>query len=307
MGGARDFVGNLLRAVAPVVGPVVAAPRPPPASPRSFAYPYVRVIIGSPRMIPPGPIVALAYRIPDARRDALLAFLRDAVPIYERPGAIRVGLFESADEPGLFLELVAYASDAAYEADQVRVDRDAEMSATLARFRETVGGPVEVRRMRPVAGLRGPAAFTVEPAAFNDGAAIAELLEAAALPVPDRDDVPVRMLVVREAREAGAAGRVIGCVGWERHGEVALLRSLAVAADARGRGLGSALGAAAIATIGAEGAREVVLLTTAPTAFFTGAGFVRVERSALPEAVRGARQLASTGCASAVCLRRSLG
>jgi amino-acid N-acetyltransferase len=258
-------------------------------------------------MIPPGPIVALAYRIPDARRDALLAFLRDAVPLYERPGAIRVGLFESADEPGLFLELVAYATDAAYEADQVRVERDAGMVATLARFRETVGGPIEVRRMRPVEGIRAAAPCTVEPAAFNDGAAIAALLAAAGLPLPDDQDVPVRMLVVRDV---GAARRVLGCVGWERHGEVALLRSLAVAAEARGRGLGLALGGAALAAIGAEGAREVVLLTTLATgsaSIFEGSGFVRVERSALPEAVRGARQLASTGCASAFCLRRSLG
>jgi amino-acid N-acetyltransferase len=252
-------------------------------------------------MIPPEPIVALAYRIPHARRDELLAFLREALALYERPGAIRVGLFESADEPGLFLELVAYATDAAYEADQLRVDHDAEMVAMLARFRDTVGGPVEVRRMRPVAGLHATPPFAVEPAAFNDHAAIAELLTAAALPLPDGDDAPVRVLVAREA------GRLLGCVGWERYGEVALLRSLAVAHDGRGRGVGRALGEAALATLGAEGVREVVLLTTDASAFFARAGFTRVERSALPQAVRGARQLASTGCASAVCMRRALG
>jgi len=101
-------------------------------------------------MLPPGPIVCLVYRIPPTRRAELLAFLRDAVPFYERPGRIRVGLYESADEPGLYLELVAYADLAAYEADQDRVEHDPEMIAMLARFRAVVGGPCEVRRMKPV-------------------------------------------------------------------------------------------------------------------------------------------------------------
>jgi hypothetical protein len=100
--------------------------------------------------IPIGPIVTLTYRVAPERRAALLAFLRDTFPFYERPGGIRMGLYESADEPGLVLELVAYADEAAYLADQERVENDAEMLATLGRFKELVGGPVEVRRMRPL-------------------------------------------------------------------------------------------------------------------------------------------------------------
>jgi hypothetical protein len=126
-------------------------------------------------MLPPGPIVSLVYRVAPERRGDLLAFLRNAIPFYERPRGIRVGLYESADEPGLFLELVAYVDAAAYEADQHRVEHDHEVIAVLTEFRAVVGGPTEVRRMKPVpelAQLASGAAATetrVEPAAFNDG------------------------------------------------------------------------------------------------------------------------------------------
>ncbi|MBI2566101.1 MAG: methyltransferase domain-containing protein [Candidatus Schekmanbacteria bacterium] len=101
--------------------------------------------------IPPGPIVALVYRIPPESRTEMVAFLRRAFPLYERPGGIRMGLFESADEPGLVLELVAYDSDEAYLRDQERVERDPKLREVLAEWKRLVNGPVEVRRMRPLA------------------------------------------------------------------------------------------------------------------------------------------------------------
>ena len=126
-----------------------------------------------------------------SRTRELLAFLHDAIPFYERPGGVRVGLYESVDEPGLYLELVAYEDLAAYEADQDRVEHDPEMIAMLARFRAVVGGPAEVRRMKPVLGVAARADAAVEPAAFNDGPGIAALLAEASLPIPDADDAPV--------------------------------------------------------------------------------------------------------------------
>ncbi len=100
--------------------------------------------------VPPGPIVSLVYRIKPDRRAALLAFLRDSFPFYERPGGIRMALYESVDEPGLVLELVAYASEQAYQRDQQRVDGDPEMQSILAGWKALVDGPVEVRRMKPL-------------------------------------------------------------------------------------------------------------------------------------------------------------
>jgi N-acetylglutamate synthase-like GNAT family acetyltransferase len=254
-------------------------------------------------MLPPGPIVSLVYRVAPERRGDLLAFLRNAIPFYERPGGIRVGLYESADEPGLFLELVAYADAAAYEADQHRVEHDHEVIAVLTEFRAVVGGPAEVRRMKPVVELGLPASATagtetrVEPAAFNDGPGIAALLAEASLAVPDAADVPVCMVVIREG------GRVIGCAGWERHGARALMRSVAVRADARGRGLGQALVRAALARIVNQGACEVVLLTNDAEQLFAKLGFTRIERAELPDAVAAGRLATAAGCSNAVAMR----
>jgi amino-acid N-acetyltransferase len=154
--------------------------------------------------------------------------------------------------------------------------------------------------MKPVSEMALPTGSAVEVAAFNDGPAIAALLAEASLPVPDADDAPVRMVVTREA------GRVIGCAGWERHGPAALLRSVAVRAEARKRGVGLALVRAALMQVAVEGVREVVLLTNDADPFFAKLGFVRIERAALPEPVRASRQVTTACCASAVSMRLPL-
>ncbi len=101
--------------------------------------------------LPGGPLVTLTYRVAPERRTRLIAFLRETFPLYERPGGIRMGLWESADEPGLVFEVVAYATREDYERDQVRVDQDPEMRAALAKWKELVGGPIEVKRLLPLA------------------------------------------------------------------------------------------------------------------------------------------------------------
>jgi hypothetical protein len=83
--------------------------------------------------VPPGPIVTLVYRVSPEKRAGLLAFLREAFPVYERPGGVRMALYESVDDPGLLLELVAYATEEDYARDQERVERDPEMRSWLER------------------------------------------------------------------------------------------------------------------------------------------------------------------------------
>ncbi|MBI3268706.1 MAG: GNAT family N-acetyltransferase [Planctomycetes bacterium] len=100
--------------------------------------------------VPPGPLVSLVYRVKPERRGELLAFLRDAFPFYESPGGIRMALYEDVDQPGRFLELVAYDGEPGYAADQVRIERDPECRARLEAWRGLLDGPVEVLRARPV-------------------------------------------------------------------------------------------------------------------------------------------------------------
>ncbi len=100
--------------------------------------------------VPIGPIVSLVYRTTPENRSALVEFLNGALPLYERPGGIRIALFESIDEPGLFFELVAYETEAVFEADQLRVENDKEMKKVLDGWHQLIDGPLEVKRMRPV-------------------------------------------------------------------------------------------------------------------------------------------------------------
>ncbi len=143
------------------------------------------------------------------------------------------------------------------------------------------------------------AGLAVEPAAFND-AAVAALLRAAGLPVPGAEDAPVQMRVLREG------GRLLACAGYERYGERALLRSVAVAAEARGRGLGRALAAALLAELEARGTRETYLLTLEAAGFFARLGFAPIERSAAPAAVLASHEFSIHQCDAAQVMRRDL-
>jgi quinol monooxygenase YgiN len=92
----------------------------------------------------------LRIRVANAKRDEFLAFLREAIPYYESPGGIRVRLLEDRSDSQRFIELVEYADDATYEADQVRVERDSLMKEYLARWRALLDGPpvLEAYRVR---------------------------------------------------------------------------------------------------------------------------------------------------------------
>ncbi|MFN8550551.1 MAG: hypothetical protein U0103_03600 [Candidatus Obscuribacterales bacterium] len=97
-----------------------------------------------------GPIITLTYRVCEERRQDLILFLQSAITIYEELGGIKVGLYESSDEPGLFCEYVFYDSVQSYVADQVRVEEDPRMKAVLAQWHTFIDGPLEVRRLMPV-------------------------------------------------------------------------------------------------------------------------------------------------------------
>jgi amino-acid N-acetyltransferase len=53
------------------------------------------------------------------------------------------------------------------------------------------------------------------------------------------------------------------------------------------------------------GVRRWWLLTTTAEKFFAARGFVRIERSVAPAAIRGTGQFLGGCCASAVCLTRA--
>ncbi len=90
----------------------------------------------------------LRCRVATERRAEFLAFLREAIPFYERPGGIRVRLLRDIRDDSRFIELVEYADENTYERDQRRVEQDADMKSYLARWRALLAEPpgVEVYR-----------------------------------------------------------------------------------------------------------------------------------------------------------------
>lgn len=79
-------------------------------------------------------------------RGAFLEFLEGAIPLYERPGGIRIRLLEDGEDDHRFIEVVEYADEATYRRDQERVGSDAQMRRTLERWRELLAEPPVVER-----------------------------------------------------------------------------------------------------------------------------------------------------------------
>jgi quinol monooxygenase YgiN len=86
-------------------------------------------------------ILHLRIRVPPENRNALIAFLHEAVVYYEAPGGIRIRLLERRDAIGTFLEVVEYDSVDIYDADQERVAHDPRMRELLARWRGLLAEP----------------------------------------------------------------------------------------------------------------------------------------------------------------------
>lgn len=133
----------------------------------------------------------------------------------------------------------------------------------------------------------------------TDAAAIAELLDAEGLP---REAIlPIGVFLV-----ASRGPETAGCVGIEAHGDVGLMRSLAVAPAHRGQGLGTLLVETAITHASAQELETLVLLTTSAKDFFLRLGFSACSRHDVPEAIRATAQFADLCPREAVCMRLAL-
>jgi len=123
-------------------------------------------------------------------------------------------------------------------------------------------------------------------ACVSDAAAISELINFYA----ERGRMLHRSLeaiyeMLREFVVAVEDGRVVGCVAvdifWS---DLAEVKSLAVAGDCRGRGIGRALVEAAEADARKLGVRKLFALTY-EKGFFESCGFATIDRDTLPEKV----------------------
>lgn len=127
------------------------------------------------------------------------------------------------------------------------------------------------------------------------------LLQAAALPTADLTPAHLPHFF-----GCGDQTAPQGVVGVELHGEDALLRSLAVAEGARGKGCGRALVARAERHAREQGATRIYLLTTTAAKYFERLGYRPLPRDQAPETIRATQEFASLCPASAAVLAKNL-
>ena len=149
-----------------------------------------------------------------------------------------------------------------------------------------------------VAAPSAAARYTIRPAAPGDADAVRALLAASALPVEGLDE----QFGAQYAVAVSDAGEIVGAEGYEVYGPWGLLRSAAVDASWRGRGIGAALTRDRIAAARAQGLRGLYGLTTTAADYFPRLGFAIVGRDAVPAEVRASREFASICPSSATTL-----
>jgi protein-tyrosine-phosphatase/N-acetylglutamate synthase-like GNAT family acetyltransferase len=164
-----------------------------------------------------------------------------------------------------------------------------EMLARFRRARDAIRARLAAFETELV-----PPSIAVEAATLDDRLAVERALANAKLPLDGLSDhFPGAYALVRRD------GEVIGLAGLETFGRSGLLRSVVVAPGARSRGVAHALVADRLAAARRAGLDGVYLLTTTAADYFARRGFVRVERAALPDELRGSSELGASLCATA--------
>jgi len=133
----------------------------------------------------------------------------------------------------------------------------------------------------------------------GDDPALVAALVAAGLPTDDLGAPGHRFFAYTTL-----SGTVVGWAGFELHGEDALLRSLVVVPEMRGRGHGAAILARLSRRVFDAGGRRAFALTTTVADWLETKGFARVARADAPAAILATRQAAGLCPSSATLLMR---
>ena len=144
------------------------------------------------------------------------------------------------------------------------------------------------------------AAAAIRPAVPDDLSGVEALLVASGLPTAGVAEALGNFLV------AAHDGAIVGVVGVEQCCGYGLLRSTAVDARWRSRGLGRQLVERAIAGAESKGLRALYLLTTTAERYFPSFGFSVTTREKVPDVVRDTVEFRSACPASAVVMVRAI-
>lgn len=99
---------------------------------------------------------------------------------------------------------------------------------------------------------------------------------------------------------------VVGTVGIEFYNDVALLRSLAVKDAYRSKGIGRQLVNHIETFAKLNGAKELVLLTTTATDYFSKRAYQNIERNNVPEEIKKSSEFSLTCPSSAIIMKKVL-
>jgi len=131
---------------------------------------------------------------------------------------------------------------------------------------------------------------------------IVQLLASSALPTDDLAEQDLSLFTIVEAAE-----ELVGVGGLERCGRVALLRSVATAPAARGRGHARAIVAQLEELARAAGMMELFLLTETAETFFHSLGYERRTRAQAPATIAKSRQFSELCPDNAAFMSKRLG
>lgn len=126
----------------------------------------------------------------------------------------------------------------------------------------------------------------LRPASTADRAYIEDLLAANDLPVADVPDL------IGEFTVFEVDGDPIGTAALLQYQGGALLRSVVIEADLRGRGYGRTCCRRLVDDAAEDGFERVYLLTTTAPEFFASLGFEVVDREAVPDTIKETRLFA---------------
>jgi amino-acid N-acetyltransferase len=140
----------------------------------------------------------------------------------------------------------------------------------------------------------------IERASSADRPSILQLLLDTGLPI---DGLVEHLSAAFVARDGAA---IVGCSALETYADGALLRSVAVAPAARGRGVGQRLTEAAVTLAQSHGTPAVYLLTTSAESYFPRLGFVRITREQVPASVKQSIEFRSACPATAIVMWKAL-
>ena len=130
---------------------------------------------------------------------------------------------------------------------------------------------------------------------------IRALLESVGLPTSDLASARPEVVAIREQGNLVAAGAL------QRFGSAALLRSVVVSHDRRGKGLGCAIVAELERLARETRIARLILLTQTAAKFFAERGYQVIERSAAPADLQESEQFRSLCPSSATCMAKRLG